>query len=688
MKKPCTTILLAILLAAALFSGRIRGDAAEKKPLSVEDFLKIHWIGEPDLSPDGKLLVFTSTLKSLAKNAVQSNLYVDRVYEEGKARRFTFTDKKDFQPKFSPDGKTIAFLSTRAGAPQIWTIPVDGGEAKKLTDFPTGINAFNWSPDGGRIAFISDVWVECGGDLKCLKKKAAALEQGGGQIYEWAPFRVWNAWKNGCRSHLFVMSSDGKGEIRDLTPFDHDVPPIDLGSDHDFVWSPDGKQIAFVMNETKDVIWNTNNDVFIVSAEGGEPRKISESEGCDAAPYFSPDGKSLAFLSMARAGFEADKMSLVIRNLSAGKNKIVAPGMDRTIFDFVWARDSKSVFFITPEKGRRAVYSMDTSGGSLKSVCGDGHNSAILPSPDGKSLVVLRETTSVTPNLFRIDGLKGKPQAPFRLTFFNQPILDNALLGTLEDFWFEGALGEKVHGFLMKPPGFDPSKKYPTIFLLHGGPQGDWDDSFHPRWNTQMFASRGHVLVMINFHGSIGYGQAFTDSISKHWGDYPYEDIMKGVDYVVKHYDFVDPDRLGAGGASYGGYLADWILVNTDRFKAIFSHAGVWDLPSDYASTEELWFPEWEFGGTPWDSPELYEKFSPSKYVKNIEKFRTPTLVSHGGNDFRVAFEQGLQLFTILQRLGVESKFMVFPDEDHFVKKPSNVKLFYETFLDWFSQHL
>ncbi len=607
--------------------------------------------------------------------------------EGGDARRMVRGDGVVSSPLLSPDGKTIAFLTTRSETSQIWTIPTAGGEAKQLSSFPTGIDSFAWSPDGKQIAFISRVWVECNNDMKCLAKKAKKQEEGGGRIIEKIPFRLWTDWVDGTRSHLFVMPSDGKGAAVDLTPFDHDVPPLDLGSSHDFVWSPDGKQIAFVMNETDSVAWNTDNDVFTVSSKGGKPKKISQGDGGDAAPLFSPNGKYLAYTSMERPGFEADKHRLMLYDLEAGKNKLVAPDLDRTIYDFVWAPDSKGVYFYTPEKGRRAIYFMDLQGKRRK-VYSEGHNGQLAVTPDGKNLVFLHETSSMTPNIFRIDNPGKKPSEPVRLTFFNKQLMDSLLLGTLDEFWFEGAKGEKVHAFLMKPPGFDAHKKYPTIFMLHGGPQGDWDDSFHPRWNTQMFASTGFVLVAINFHGSTGYGQAFTDSISKHWGDYPLEDIMKGVDYACANYAFIDPDRLGAAGASYGGYLANWLLGHTDRFKAVFTHAGVWDLHSDYGSTEELWFPEWEFGGTPWDNPELYDKFSPSSLIKNIEKHKTPTLVSHGAGDFRVALEQGIQLFNVLQRLGIESKFLYFPDETHFVQKARNVKLFYDTFLDWFEDHL
>ncbi|MFH1435920.1 MAG: S9 family peptidase [Pseudomonadota bacterium] len=687
MKKQGILLVMLVALAAGLYADRLAGQEAEKKPLDAKSFLKIHWIKGPQLSPDGKLMVLASTYKDLGTNKSRTNLYVDKVYESGPAKRFTFTDKSDFHPAFSPDGETIAFLSTRSGAPQIWTIPTAGGEAKQLSSFPTGIDSFAWSPDGKRFAFVSRVWVECNNDVKCLAGKVKKQDEGGGRVMEKIPFRVWDAWVDGTRSHLFVMPSDGKGEAVDLTPFDHDVPPVDLGSSHDFVWSPDGKRIAFVMNETDSVAWNTDNDVFMVSSKGGKLEKISKGDGGDAAPLFSPDGKYLATTSMERPGFEADRRRLALYNLETGKNEIIAPDLDLTIHDFVWSPDSKGVYFYAPEKGRRAIYFMDLKGKRRK-VYADGHNGQLAVTPDGKSLVFLHETSSMTPNIFRIDNPAKNPSEPVQLTFFNKQLMDGRLLGTLDEFWFEGAKGEKVHAFLMKPPGFDAQKKYPAIFMLHGGPQGDWDDSFHPRWNTQMFASRGFVLVAINFHGSTGYGQAFTDSISKHWGDYPLEDIMKGVDYACANYSFIDPDRLGAAGASYGGYLANWLLGHTDRFKAVFTHAGVWDLHSDYGSTEELWFPEWEFGGTPWDNPELYDKFSPSSFIKSIAKHKTPTLVSHGAGDFRVALEQGIQLFNVLQRLGIESKFLYFPDETHFVQKARNVKLFYETFLDWFEDHL
>jgi Tol biopolymer transport system component len=447
-------IFVRAALASALllvWAGLSMGEQA-RPPLSVQDFLKIHWIGDPQLSPDGKLVAFASTLKSLKTNKVRTNLYVDEVYGKDKARRFTFTQARDFHPRFSPDGKTLAFLSTRDGAPQIWTMPVDGGEAKRLTDFPTGVGGFVFSPDGTRIAFIADVWVECGQDLGCLKKKAAELDEGNGIIFNGIPFRVWNSWKNNARSHLFIMPADGKGKPQDLTPFDHDVPPVDLGSSHDVVFSPDGKQLAFVMNETDTVAWNTNNDVYLVSAEGGKPQKISESQGGDAAPLFSPDGKFLAYLSMERAGFEADRHRLVLYDLAAGKNRVVAPDMDKTIYDFVWAPSSKGVYFYAPEKGRRVIYAMDLSG-KLRKIYDQGHSSSLSVTPDGKSLVFLHETTGMSPNVFRIDGVAGKPKAPARVTWFNHNLLDGRELAALDEFWFEGARSDKVHGFLMKPPG-------------------------------------------------------------------------------------------------------------------------------------------------------------------------------------------------------------------------------------------
>lgn len=659
--------------------------AIEKRPLTAEDMWRMARVSDPQISPDGARVAFTVTYHSMKKNKGWSRIYVDSVDKEVQATVFTNPQgAKDFHPRWGPDGSTIAFLSTRSGMPQIWAIASDGGEARQVTDFPTGVGSFTWSPDGKRFAFTSEVWPECSADLGCLKKKVAGQEGPvQAKIVDGLLYRVWNAWHVGVRSHVLVVASDGKGEVVDLTPWDRDVPPVDLGSHHDVVWSPDGEEIAFVMNETDTVAWNTQNDVFVIPASGGTHKRISPGDGGDAAPLYSPNGKYIAYLSMKRPGFEADTHRLALYERKTGKTTFVAEDMDLSIRDFTWAPDSRAVYFNAPYQGRYPIWKLTVPGGKLTKLVEDHTNTNVQVTPGGKSLVFAQQAVNKPTDLMRLD--LGKKAKQVRLTWFNSMLLEELDMPPVEDFWFEGAKEEKVHGFLLKPPGFDPSRKHPTIFLLHGGPQGMWTDSFHYRWNAEMFAAPGYVVVMINFHGSSGYGQEFCDDVTQHWGDWPYEDIMKGLDHVVATYDFVDGDRIGAAGASYGGYMANWIVGHTDRFKAMVSHAGVFDLRSMYGATEELWFPEWEYDGTPWENPEHYEKFSPSFHIQNA---KTPTLVTHGAGDFRVPISQGMQMFTALQRLGVDSRFIYFPDEDHFVRKPQNAKLWWSEVIGWLDKYL
>ena len=672
-------------LAAAILLAPLAARGIEKRPLTVHDMWKMARVSDPQVSPDGKRVAFAVTYYSMKKNKGWSRIYVDRVDAEVQATVFTNPQgARDFHPRWSPDGKTIAFLSTRTGAPQIWTIPAGGGEASQVTDFPTGIGGFAWSPDGTRLAFTSEVWPSCGPDVACLKKKVAESEGPvQAKVIDGLLYRQWNAWHVGVRNHVFVVAADGKGTITDLTPGDHDSPPLSLGSGHDFVWSPDGKEIALVMNPTEQPAWNTQNDVFTVPATGGELRRVSPGDGGDAAPLYSPDGRYIAYLSMKRPGFEADTHRLALYERATGKTSIVAEDMDISIRDFAWMPDSKAVVFNAPREGRYPIWKLTVPGGKLTKLLGDHVNTDVRVTPDGKTLVFARQAMNKPTDLFRM-GL-GKKATPVRLTWFNTALLDELDMNPMEEFWFEGAKGEKVHALMLKPPGFDEKKKYPTVFLLHGGPQGMWSDNFHYRWNAEMFAAPGWVVVMINFHGSSGYGQQFCDDVTQHWGDWPYEDIMKGVDHAVATFPFVDGDRLGAAGASYGGYLANWIVGHNDRFDALVSHAGVYDLRSMYGGTEELWFPEWEYDGTPWENPEMYEKFSPSFHIQNA---KTPTLVTAGAGDFRVPITQSLQMFTALQRLGVESRLVYFPDEDHFVRKPKNAELWWTEVLGWLGTYM
>jgi dipeptidyl aminopeptidase/acylaminoacyl peptidase len=476
------------------------------------------------------------------------------------------------------------------------------------------------------------------------------------------------------------MPTDG-GKTMDLTPGEYDTPPIDLGGNWDYAFSPDSKEIAFTRNPDTLVAISTNNEIYIVPVTGGVPKNISNNPANDSQPLYSPNGKYIAFRMMRRAGFEADRRELVLYERASGKLINLTGTFDYSVNDVVWSPDSKSLFFNADDKGNVSIFNVVVSDKKVTTILDKGFNTSLRLTPDGKTIVLTEETAKLPTELFSID-VDGKTLK--QITFINTEKVSPLEMNSLENFWFEGATGTHVQGFVLKPPFFSDKNKYPLIFLVHGGPQGQWGDDFHYRWNTQMFASRGYVVVMINPRGSTGYGQKFTDEISKDWGGKVYEDLMKGLDYVLKTYSFIDGNRMAAAGASYGGYMMNWILGHTDCFRCIVSHDGVFNPASAYGTTEELWFNEWEFGGTPYKNPELYKKWSPMEYVQN---FKTPTLVIHGQQDFRLDVSEGFQLFTALQRQGVKSKMLYFPDEFHFVAKPQNAELWYKTVLDWIDEN-
>jgi dipeptidyl aminopeptidase/acylaminoacyl peptidase len=563
-------------------------------------------------------------------------------------------------------------------------IALSGGEARPVTNISTGVSAFIWSPRGTHFAFTSSVFPDCPTDEN-NKKKMDEQEANPvkARLYNQLLYRHWDKWWDGTRSHLFLVPVSG-GKALDLAPGDYDTPPIALGSDRDFAFSPDGSEIALVRNTDPEfkLGLGTNNDIFVRPVSGGEIVRITSSKANDNQPAYSPDGRFIAYHAMARPGFEADKYGLIVYDRSAKTVQNLTASLDYSVQEVLWAPDGSAVYFNAEEKGRMAVFRVTLADKKAEKILEGHYVNALSITPDGKRLIFLKQAVDCPADIWSSDLASRKLT---RLTDMNRDLLSRLDLPPAEEFWFEGGGKDKVHGFLLKPPFFDPKKKYPLVLLIHGGPQGAWSDNFHYRWNAQMFASPGYVVAMINFHGSTGYGQAFTDSISGDWGGKPYEDIITGLGYLHGGYPFIDLSRNAAAGASYGGYMIDWIEGHTDVFKCLVAHSGVFDLRSMYGATEELWFPEWEYRGTPWTSPEQYQKWSPSSYVKN---FQTPCLVIHSANDLRVPLEQGLQFFTSLQRMNVPSKFLYFPDETHFINKPRNAELWWKTVLDWLASYL
>jgi dipeptidyl aminopeptidase/acylaminoacyl peptidase len=680
MKTPLKTFALLIVipvLSSALL-------AQSRRPITFDDLISIKRVSDAQISPDGQQVAYVVNDIDKQANRGKRSIWVVPALG-GTPKELITSPRSDDTPRWSRDGKQIAFLSSRDGAPQIFVANAEGSNQRKVTNVPEGVADFIWSPDGKMFAFSTAIYPECK-DLKCVGEKAEAAEQSKVKavVADHLLFRHWDSFRRGKRSHLFVVSADARpesGEPLDLTPGNHDVPPFSLGDPTAYDFSPDSQEVVFARNTDKIEAISTNNDLFIVPVRGGEAKRITgNNAGSDTTPRYSPDGRWIAYRSQVRNGYESDRFRLMLYDRKTGTSKELSTGFDRWVGELSWSPDSQNIFIVAEDRGRE-LFGVASINGGIKPIMTNTASNGITISGDGKIIAFTRSSMTMPTEVFKANA-DGSGAA--QLTRTNANLMGQLDLNPAEDFEYVGAQKRKVHGFIVKPPQFDKSKKYPMILLIHGGPQGAWLDNWGFRWNPQMWAARGYVTVLINPHGSTGYGQALTEQISGDWGGAVYEDLMKGVDHVIKQ-GYIDPARLGAAGGSYGGYMVNWILGHSDRFKALVSHAGVYNLTSMYGATEELWFTEWEFKGNPWDNPQLYEKWSPHLYARN---FKTPTLVVHGELDYRVPVGEGLQLFTTLQRRGVPSRLLYYPDEGHWILKPQNSELWYKTVLDWFDQWL
>jgi dipeptidyl aminopeptidase/acylaminoacyl peptidase len=656
-----------------------------KHPITFTDLISMHRVAEPQVSPDGKWVAYTVATPDMEANRNASNIWV--VATAGGAEIQLTRSGHDSSPVWSPDGKSIAFLSSRSGDSQVYLLSTDGGEAHPLTKLSTGADMVKWSPDGKTIAFTSSVYPDCK-DEDCNSKRDAEKEKSKvkAHVAEHLLYRHWTHWNDGKRSHLFVVSADGSGAPRDLTAgADYDIPPDERSGPGDFNFSPDGKEICFTAVTDKIEAISTNADLFIVSAAGGEAKRITTQPGFDGNPVYSPDGKFIAYHSQLTAGYESDRWRVMLYDRQSGKNENLSEGFDRSAEELAWSPESKTIYFTAENETQKQVYAMAAHAGAPpKPIIADTYNAAISLSADGKTLAFERTSLTMPGEVFAAagDGTNAR-----QLTHQNDKLLAGLEMNAPETFWFEGAEKTKVQAMLIRPPNFDASKKYPLLVLLHGGPQTMWSNAWGYRWNAQVFSAAGYVTLMINRRGSTGYGQKFTDEIANDWGGKAYLDVMNGVDSTLKKYTFIDGTRMAAAGGSYGGYMADWIATHSGRFKAIVSHASTYDKVSMFA-TEELWFEEHDMQGTPWTNPETYKKWSPSTYASELGKFKTPTLVIAGERDYRVPYTQSLEFFSALQRQGVPSKLVVFPDEGHWILKPQNAQFWYKTFLDWMATYV
>ena len=671
--------------ATLVATGAVPVGAQQKRPITFKDLAAVHRLSGPQISPDGKWIAYEVGTPNLEANRVAHDIWLVPA-DGGEARQIT-RGGSDTRPRWSPDGKRIAFLSSRDGEQQIYWINLDGGDANKLSSLSGGADNQLWSPDGKWIAFVSSVYPDCK-DEGCNSEREAAREKSKvrARIYDRLLYRHWTGWWDGRRSHLFVMPASG-GAARDLTPgADYDVPPFNLGDPEAIAFSPDSGEICFTANTDADAALSTNGDLFTVPLAGGAaPKRITTNPGNDWGPTYSPDGRWIAYRSQTHAGWESDRWRLVLYDRQKAEPINLTEKIDLSIESFAWSPDSKTVYFTAEEKSELPVFSIAAVAGSTPKQVLGGYNAELGVSGDGRTLVLARTSLTMPGEIF-VAGADG--QNLRQITQANDALLAQLDLSAMEAFWFAGAGKTQVEGLLVKPPNFDASKKYPMLLLIHGGPQQAWDDAWGYRWNQQMMASPGYVVVMINPRGSPGYGEKFEAEVSRDWGGKVYDDIMKGVDAAIGKYSFIDGTRLAAAGGSFGGYMVDWIATHSDRFKCLISHAGSWNQVSMYGATEELWFMDWEFGGPPWSKPELYKKYSPSEYAAALGKYKTPTLVVGGELDFRIPYTQDLEFFTALQRQGVPSKLLLFPDEGHWVLKPQNSELWYKTFLDWLAKYL
>jgi dipeptidyl aminopeptidase/acylaminoacyl peptidase len=652
---------------------------AGAKGLTIDDMLAMQRIGSPAVSPDGKLVAFAVRDTDFDANRGRYDIWLTAIDGAGGATRLTTNPDNDTDPSWSPDGKLVYFLSSRGGSSQVWRIAAGGGEAQQVTHLPVDVDGYKLFPDGKRLALVAKVWPDARTLADSAKHDdAVAKKKMKARIETELLYRHWDQWADGRFSHLFAWDPAHPDAALDLTPgLATDVPPGPFGGMEDIAIAPDGKTLAFVERVGgREQAWTTNTDVFLVASDGhgAAVDLTAANHAYDAAPSFSPDGKSLAVLAMARPGFEADRQRIALYDVATRRMRVVADNWDASPSELTWSADGRTLFAPAEHLGSQPIYAIDVQSGAQRAIVDTGTSDS--PRIAGDRVVFVRDTLAQPAELFSVPASGG---APTQITHLNDDRVKNIAWGAYEQFSFKGAHDDTVYGYVVKPANFTGGK-VPVAFLIHGGPQGSFGDHFHYRWNPEVFAGHGYAVVMIDFHGSTGYGQAFTDAISGDWGGAPFEDLMKGLDAALAKYSFLDSTRMAALGASYGGYMINWLNGNTDRFKALVCHDGIFDTRMAYYDTEEVWFPEWEHHGTPWDQPEEFAKSNPAEHVK---AWKTPTLVIHGALDYRIPESHGMAAFTALQRRGVPSKLIEFPDENHWVQKPQNSKLWHDEVLAW-----
>ena len=670
---------LAILLAVAATP------AASAKQFTAKDMASLDRISDPRVSPDGHYVLYALRSVDFAANQASMALWVADL-KTHESRRLAISDGGATSGRWSPDGKSIYFLSSR-GIAQVFRTDLSGKTAAQITSLPLDVDAFRIAPNGKTIVISLAVFTDCH-EIACTKSRldATKASKATGVVYDHLFVRHWDSWADGTRNHLFAVTLDGKGvasgpAVPLMNGFDGDSPTKPFGDDADFAITPDSKTVAFSGKSGRDEAWSTNFDIWAVPIDGSAPAQnlTSANKAWDCAPVFSPDGKWSVYRAMKRAGFEADRFAIVLHDEASGKEHEVAPAWDRSPDSLAWSPDGKTLYATAEDMGQTRLFAVDAATGSVTALTDEGHVGAFDVGPNG--IVYAMDTLMGPAQLYSI-GLNGG--TPVKLTDIDSDALKGIHWGKPERFAFKGWNDETVHGYVLPPADFKVGQKYPVAFLIHGGPQGSFGNAWSYRWNPQIYTNAGYAVVMIDFHGSTGYGQAFTNSISQHWGDRPLEDLQKGWTFALSKFQYLDSDRACALGGSYGGYMINWIAgVWNQPWKCLVDHDGTFDARGMSYATEELWFDEWEQGGPFYARGDVSEKFNPFNHVTAWSK---PMMVIHGGRDYRIPLEQALGAFTALQRRGIESKFLYFPDEDHWVLKPQDSAQWYAEVLSWMAR--
>ncbi len=660
LRTAATAAGLALLLCPAVL-------AAQARPLTVDRFVELPVVSDPQPAPSGNLVAYVVSRPALVGNTTSRRIYLVEPTGEN-TRAATPGGGNEWAPRWSADGRALAFLSDRGGSTQAWVLRVDSGTVRRITDVTTGIDELLWSPTGKALFFSADVpWPP---------RETEDPYPTGARTWDDLFYRHWNTWRVGTRQHLFRVTLDS-GIVRDLAPMDLDVPTLALGG-RDVAVSRPGTEIAVTINSDRQPALGTNNDIFVMGPEGNGRQAITTSAANDNNPTYSPDSRWIAYLATAVPGFESDRRQVMLYERATGRRLSLTADWPLSPSAIAWQPDSRALIAEVEERGGISLYRIALPDGARERIVSGGTNSAVQVAERGDLIVFLRQSANRPAEVWASDINGGNLRA---LSNVSVKATEPYTLPALEPFSFKGALGDAVHGWILKPPGFRPDRRYPLVYLIHGGPQGAWLDQWHARWNYQLFASRGWVVAAVNFHGSTGYGQTFTNTVSRHWGDYPFEDLMLGLDSLSR-LPWIDSTRMAAAGASYGGYMVYWMAGQTTRFKAMVAHDGIFNLRSFAGTTEELWFPTWEFGGTLLSraAQANMEKFSPANFAG---RWTTPMLIVHGQRDYRVDLSESLQAYTALKQRGLPGRFLYFPDAGHFVTAPRDRRLWWNSVLDW-----